>query len=91
MTWRDLDMVYWGIYLGDERSDASKIDIWQTRRQAFELVRRFGDGLSARLNDTNRAVILEIKAACWRHPQYRRGSGVLGGPRKTKGIPEPPA
>jgi hypothetical protein len=64
---------YWGIYLGDERSGAWKIDIWQTHRQAFELVRRFGDDLSARLNDTNRAVILEIKAACWQHPQYRRG------------------
>ena len=64
---------YWGIYLGDERSGAWKIDIWQTNRQAFELVRRFGEDLSARLHDTNRAVILEIKAACWQHPQYRRG------------------
>jgi hypothetical protein len=64
---------YWGIYLGDERSGAWKIDIWQTDRQAFQLVRRFGDELSARLNDANRAVILAIKAACWRHPQYRRG------------------
>jgi hypothetical protein len=64
---------YWGIYLGDERSGAWKIDIWQTRRQAFELVRRFGDDLSARLNDTSRAVILEIKAACWQHSEYRRG------------------
>lgn len=53
---------YWGIYLGDERSGAWKIDIWQTNRQAFDLVRRFGEDLSARLNDTNRAVILEIKA-----------------------------
>lgn len=60
---------YWGIYLGDERSGAWKIDIWQTHRQAFELERRFLDDLSARLNDTNGAVILEIKAACWRHPQ----------------------
>lgn len=51
---------YWGIYLGDERSGAWKIDIWQTNRQAFDLVRRFGEDLAARLNDTNRAVILEI-------------------------------
>jgi len=64
---------YWGIYLGDERSGAWKIDIWQTDRQAFDLVRRFADDLSARLNETNRAVILQIKAACWQHPQYRRG------------------
>jgi predicted 3-demethylubiquinone-9 3-methyltransferase (glyoxalase superfamily) len=64
---------YWGVYLGDERAGAWKIDIWQTNRDAFNLVRRFEDDLSARLNDTNRAVILEIKADCWRHPQYRRG------------------
>jgi hypothetical protein len=64
---------YWGIYLGDERNGAWKVDIWQTDPPAFESVRRFGDDLSARLNDTNRAMILEIKAACWQHPQYRRG------------------
>ena len=64
---------YWGIYSGDERNGAWKIDIWQTTWQAYELVRRFGDDLSARLTDTNRAVILEVKAACWRHRQYRRG------------------
>src|SRR4051812_35965763 len=64
---------YWGVYLGDERSGAWKIDIWQTDRQAFEVVRRFSDDLSARLNDTHRAAILAIKAACWHHPQYRRG------------------
>ena len=45
---------YWGIYLGDERSGAWKIDIWQTNRQAFEAVRRFGEDLSGRLNETNR-------------------------------------
>jgi hypothetical protein len=64
---------YWGVYLGDERSGAWKIDVWQTDRQAFDVVRRFGDDLSARLTDGNRAVILAIKTACWRHPQYRRG------------------
>jgi hypothetical protein len=29
--------------LGDERSGAGQIDIWQTNRQAFDLVRRFGE------------------------------------------------
>src|SRR5688572_29366487 len=32
---------YWGIYLGDERSGAWKIDIWQRNRQVFDWVRRF--------------------------------------------------
>ncbi len=45
----------------------------RTNQQAFDVVRRYGEVLSGRLNDTNRAVILEIKAACWRYPEYRRG------------------
>jgi hypothetical protein len=65
--------LYWGVYLGDERNGAWKIDIWQTNHRGFDAVREFGEALAARLNDANRAVILEIKAACWRHPEYRRG------------------
>jgi hypothetical protein len=65
--------LYWGIYLGDERAGAWKIDIWETNGQAFDSVRCFGDEILAQLNDNNRAVILAIKAACWQHPQYRRG------------------
>ena len=64
--------LYWGIYLGDERAGAWKIDIWQTRREAFVPVRRFAAELSLRLNDETRAAILAIKTACWRHPEYRR-------------------
>jgi len=65
--------LYWGVYLGDERAGAWKIDVWETNRQDFELVRRFGQGIASRLTDENRAAILTIKAACWTHPQYRRG------------------
>ena len=64
---------YWGIYLGDERAGAWKIDVWETNRQGFDSVRRFSDGIASRLNDENRAVIVAIKSACWQHPQYRRG------------------
>ena len=64
--------LYWGIYLGDERAGAWKIDVWQTNRQGFESVRRFSDDIASRLNDENRATILAIKTACWQHPEYRR-------------------
>ena len=57
--------LYWGVYLGDERAGAWKIDVWQTDRQGFEPIRRFGEGIASRLNDGNRAAILAIKAACW--------------------------
>lgn len=65
--------LYWGIYLGDERKDAWKIDIWASDAAAFEPVRAYGERLAARLSESSRAAILRIKSACWQHPQYRRG------------------
>jgi hypothetical protein len=65
--------LYWGIYLGDERAGAWKIDIWQTGAAGFEPVRQFGDRLAARLTGDARAAIHAIKTACWRHAEYRRG------------------
>jgi hypothetical protein len=65
--------VYWGVYLGDERAGAWKIDIWLTDAAGFEPVRTFGDNLSARLTDETRRAILDVKQAAWRHPEYRRG------------------
>jgi hypothetical protein len=65
--------LYWGVYLGDEKAGAWKIDVWATHREDFESVRRFNDGIASRLTDETRAAILAVKTACWRHPQYRRG------------------
>jgi len=65
--------LYWGVYLGNERAGAWKIDIWLTDAAGFEPVRQFGDDLSARLTDETRRAILAIKQAAWRHPEYRRG------------------
>lgn len=65
--------LYWGVYLGDERAGAWKIDVWLTNRAGFEPTREFGDRLASRLTDENRRIILSIKEASWRHPEYRRG------------------
>jgi hypothetical protein len=65
--------LYWGVYLGDERAGAWKIDIWQTDAAGFEPVRQFGAALAARLTDETRRAIVAIKEAAWRHPEYRRG------------------
>ena len=65
--------LYWGVYLGDERAGAWKIDIWETDPAGFEPVRRFCADLAARLDDESRAAILAIKTDCWRHTEYRRG------------------
>lgn len=65
--------LYWGVYMGDERRGAWKIDIWQTNQAGFESVRRFGEHIEGRLEASSRAAILAIKTACWTHPEYRRG------------------
>lgn len=67
--------LYWGVYLGDERAGAWKVDIWSTDRAGFEEVRRHGERLAARLSEASRETILAIKSACWRHPEYRRAFG----------------
>jgi hypothetical protein len=64
--------LYWGVYLGDERAGAWKIDVWMTNGRAFEEVQAFGDRVASRLDARTRRAILAIKRACWRHPQYRR-------------------
>jgi hypothetical protein len=64
--------LYWGVYLGDERDGAWKIDIWVTDADDFELVRAYGERLNERLSNTTRPLILQIKSDCWRHPKYRR-------------------
>ena len=64
--------LYWGVYLGDERAGAWKIDVWSTDRAGLEDVRLHGERLAARLSGASRQTILKIKSACWRHPEYRR-------------------
>ena len=65
--------LYWGVYLGDERQGSWKIDVWASQAAAFEKVRVFGQLLETRLSERSRSRILEIKSACWQHPEYRRG------------------
>ena len=64
--------LYWGVYLGDERMGAWKIDIWASESEVFEAIRAHSERLRARLSESTRGLILEIKSACWRHPEYRR-------------------
>ena len=64
--------LYWGVYLGDERAGAWKVDIWASTRAAFEPIRAHGNQIAARLSGPSREAILRIKSACWRHPEYRR-------------------
>jgi len=64
--------LYWGVYLGNERAGAWKIDIWAMN--GAECMERLihCDELNARLTEQDRLKILEIKSKCWQDPLYRK-------------------
>ena len=64
--------LYWGVYLGDERRGAWKLDVWGLERAAFEPRLAELERLRNRLSPTARERILDIKSAVWSHPEYRR-------------------
>ena len=67
------DGLYWGIYLGDERAGAWKIDLWAIGPKQFRVLDEFLKHIESRLTAAARLKILEIKAQCWMRPEYRRG------------------
>lgn len=64
--------LYWGIYLGDERAGAWKIDVWAVGRAELERLLREQTELARRISPEHREAILQIKHAVWRDPGYRR-------------------
>lgn len=64
--------LYWGIYLGNEREGAWKIDVWAVSPAQFLVLDEFRRTLEGRLTAASRRKILEIKAQCWMKPGYRR-------------------
>lgn len=64
--------LYWGIYLGDERKGAWKIDIWAIDSQDCEKQLQFTERIAADLTPLLRCKILSIKDACWQDPGYRK-------------------
>jgi hypothetical protein len=64
--------LYWGIYLGNERAGAWKIDLWAINQEQFIVLDQFCKGVERRLTDSSRLKILQIKAQCWMKPGYRR-------------------
>ncbi|GAA4732934.1 hypothetical protein [Flavisolibacter ginsenosidimutans] len=63
---------YWGIYLGDERAGAWKIDVWAVNKTECERLLDYCRRIKAQLTPETRLKILEIKSHCWQHPEYRR-------------------
>ncbi len=64
--------LYWGIYLGDERAGAWKLDLWAFASLAADPAESREAALAARLEPELRSAILTIKSAVWQDPEYRR-------------------
>jgi hypothetical protein len=64
--------LYWGIYLGNERKGAWKIDLWAVDANECRQRIKFCDDIATKLTPISREIILAIKSECWRDPEYRR-------------------
>lgn len=62
--------LYWGIYLPGQQG--WKIDIWHIEAAEHVRLKKYSDRVAADLTPAARGLILEIKAAVWQDPQYRR-------------------
>lgn len=66
---------YWGIYLGDERQGAWKVDVWVVGQQECQRLLAFVANIIRKLTPEAALRILQIKTACWQHSAYRRSFG----------------
>jgi len=64
--------LYWGIYLGDERKGAWKIDLWALGKEECKTRLKFCSDLGAKISADAAIKILEIKSRCWTDPHYRK-------------------
>ena len=64
--------LYWGVYFGNERKDAWKIDIWAVDDKECRKLLKYCDDIAAKLNTFSKQIILTIKSHCWQDPEYRR-------------------
>ena len=64
--------LYWGVYLGDERNGAWKIDVWAMRPEECQRRLAYCARLGARISAAERECILDLKSQCWRDPAYRK-------------------
>ncbi len=64
--------LYWGVYSGNERNGAWKIDIWAVDENECRRLLKFCDDIAAKLTLFTKQIILTIKSSCWQDPEYRR-------------------
>jgi hypothetical protein len=64
--------LYWGVYLGNERAGAWKIDIWVVNGEECQRLLKYCSDIQDQLTDEFRKTIMEIKSQCWQDPNYRK-------------------
>jgi hypothetical protein len=69
--------LYWGIYLGNERAGAWKIDVWAVNASEYQRLNNFCTGIKQKLTHEAVTKILAIKSQCWKDPEYRRSYSSL--------------
>jgi hypothetical protein len=51
----------------------TEVDVWVSAPANFEPIRAYGEAIAGKLSPSSRSIILQVKSACWRHSEYRRG------------------
>jgi hypothetical protein len=64
--------LYWGIYLGNEREGAWKIDVWAVKPAESKRLIEYCTAIKQKLTPATILRILDIKSQCWKEPEYRR-------------------
>ncbi len=64
--------LYWGVYLGNGSHGAWKIDVWAIEPEQYQALSSHQEAIADTLTPETRRTILNIKAAIWNKPDYRR-------------------
>jgi hypothetical protein len=64
--------LYWGIYLGNEKAGAWKIDIWTVGASECQRLIDYCKEIKQKLTSSTVSRILDIKSQCWTDPEFRR-------------------
>ena len=64
--------LYWGIYLGNERAGAWKIDVWAVEPRECRRLIGYCDKVKNALTPETILMIMDIKSHCWKDPEYRK-------------------
>jgi hypothetical protein len=64
--------LYWGVYLGNERLGAWKIDVWAVKPFECKRLLHYCNTIQEKLTPEKSFQILNIKSKCWQDPDYLR-------------------